>query len=412
MQSINIRNNMIVDNVAADIGGGIMLDDASRVSIINNTVANNYTTGSSENSAIGVPHAAGLASEVNDPLWQAALGPARVDSVGTRTGSNSTLVLDPAITAADLGKNVSGPRIQAGAMILSVTPGVSFLMSRPTTSGGGFQNNVALTIAPPNFANPIALFNNIFWDNDALTLDQFGPGATLVDQGFIDFEVHGTTNNTDTFTPRFSDLTNGLILGPDGVLRPVPPGQGNQSGDPGFIAPFLLELAVSGSRLDPQQAAVTITGQDPPVGLTGDYHLNLTTPVTGGAANNGSFVVDRGARCSNTPFPGPNTGVCAGGGIQAPLGVTSTINPTGGDYDRQVRPTARTGRTGTPWDAGADELPGNSVTLTGVPPGFMPATGRNHGLPAADPERLTYVIQPTRGHGSTGAMPSPGREIL
>ena len=68
---------MIVDNGAADIGGAIMLDDSSNVRIINNTVANNVSTGSSENSAIGVPHAAGLASEGNDPLWQATRGTSR-----------------------------------------------------------------------------------------------------------------------------------------------------------------------------------------------------------------------------------------------------------------------------------------------------------------------------------------------
>ena len=74
----------------------------------------------------------------------------------------------------------------------------------------------------PDFSNPVALFNNIFWNNNAFTLDQFGPGATLVDQGFIDFEIHGTTNNADTFTPRYSDLTNGQILGPNGVQHAVP----------------------------------------------------------------------------------------------------------------------------------------------------------------------------------------------
>jgi hypothetical protein len=102
--AINIRNNQIVDNVAADLGGAIALDDASNVRIINNTVANNVTTGSSESSAIGVPHGAGLTSEANDPLFQATL--------------------------------------PAGA---------------------------------PDFSNPVALFNNVFWNNDAMTLDQFGP---------------------------------------------------------------------------------------------------------------------------------------------------------------------------------------------------------------------------------------------
>ena len=75
----------------------------------------------------------------------------------------------------------------------------------------------------------MALFNNIFWNNDAFTLTSFGPGATLVNQGFIDFEVHGTTNNADTFAPRYSDLTNGQILGPDGVQHAVPAARATSS---------------------------------------------------------------------------------------------------------------------------------------------------------------------------------------
>src|SRR4029077_1028030 len=268
-QAVNIRNNMVVDNGAADLGGAITLDDTANARIINNSVANNVTTASSENSAIDEPHAAGLAAEANEPLFQATLA--------------------------------------AGAL---------------------------------HFSNPTALFNNIFWNNDAMTLSQFGPGATLVDQGFIDFEVRGTTNNADTFTPRYSTLTNGQILGPDGVQRAVPGGQGNRIGeDPLFVTPFTLELTVSGSRLDPQAAAVTITGKDPPVGLGGDYHLQTTSPA-----------VDRGVRCSGTPFPAPGNALApctaTNRGIRAPAGLPSAANATGGgDYDGLYRPQQRTLRT-------------------------------------------------------------------
>jgi hypothetical protein len=288
-QPVNIRNNQIVDNGTADIGGAIALDDAANARIINNTVANNVSTGSSENSKVGEPHAAGLAAEANEPLFQQSL--------------------------------------PAGS---------------------------------PDFSNPTALFNNIFWDNDAMTLDQFGPGATLVDAGFIDFEVHGTGHPSDTFTPRYSTLTNGQILGSDGVQRAVPGGQGNRIGeDPLFVTPFILELAVSGSRLDPQAAAVTITGQDPPVGLGGDYHLQTTSPA-----------VDRGVRCSLTPFPAPANALApcttTNRGPGAPAGLPSAANATGGgDFDGLYRPLQRTNRNRTPWDLGADELPGTQVPLTG-----------------------------------------------
>jgi large repetitive protein len=268
---INIRNNMINNNGAADLGGAATLDDSSNVRLVNNTVANNVSTGSAEDSD-GNPHSAGLASEANDPLFQAML--------------------------------------PAGA---------------------------------PDFSRPAALFNNVFWNNDAFTLSQPGPGATLVDQGFIDFEVRGTGNNNDTFTPRYSDLTNGLSLRPNGVLQPVPAGQGNLIGtDPAFVTPFVNELTVSGSRLDPQTAAVTITGQDPPVGLTGNYHLSTVSPV-----------VDRGVRCSNTPVPA-NLNACGTGAVAAPTGIP-------GDIDGNFRPQQRTLRLTTPWDLGADELPGVPV---------------------------------------------------
>src|SRR5262249_26268973 len=69
---VNIRNNIIADNGAADLGGAIMLDDSANVRIINNTVANNVSTSSSESSD-GKPHSAGLAAEANDPLFQATL---------------------------------------------------------------------------------------------------------------------------------------------------------------------------------------------------------------------------------------------------------------------------------------------------------------------------------------------------
>lgn len=278
-QAINVRNNMIVDNGAADLGGAITLDDSSNVRIINNTVADNVTTASGESSIIGVPHAAGLTSEANHPVFQASLPPGSAD-----------------------------------------------------------------------FSNPRAFFNNIFWNNNAFTLDQFGPGAGLVDQGFIDLEVAGTTNNADTFTPRFSDLTNGQILGPNGVLHPVPAGQGNIGLDPLFVTPFTLELTVSGSRLDPQTAAVTITGADPPVGLTGDYHILAASPV-----------VDRGGGFSNLAVPAPLNQTPTGTFVLAPCsGTTAQSYPA--DFDLQFRPQLRiNARVRTPWDMGADELPGTGT---------------------------------------------------
>jgi hypothetical protein len=354
--AINIRNNQIVDNGAADVGGAIMLDDASNVRIVNNTVANNVTTASAEDSD-GFPHSAGLASEGNDPAFQALLTN-HTETVTTVSGSTTVADTSANLTVADVGKRVSGTRIPAAlnSTILAVTPGVGFIMSRPAASSG----SGSATITAQDFSNPSALFNNIFWNNNAFTLSQPGPGATLVDQGFIDFEVFGTTRAEDTFTPRFSLVTNGLILGPGlpGAQVPLPPNQGNTVGvDPGFVQPFVLELGVTGSRLDPQTAAVTITGADPPVGLTGNYHV----AAAGLAALLASQVIDRGVRCSATPFPVPlnalTSCVTTGRGIEAPSV----------DYDNQARPRLSTVRVLTPWERGADEIaaPGLVLPLAG-----------------------------------------------
>jgi hypothetical protein len=305
---IDVVNNMINNNGAAHVGGAITLDDASNVAIVNNTVANNVSTGSSENSSLTVPTSAGLASEANDPNYQDRLG---------------------------------GP----GA---------------------------------PKFANPVALFNNIFWNNQAFLLSQQGPGATLVSQGFIDFQIEDVTTADPHIyeTARYNLFTNGDVLQDDldadgnATFATMPGGgapivgfptnvanRGNIVGvNPLFIAPFINELTVSGSRLDPQAAAVTITGQDPPVGLTGNYHLQ-----TGLAANQVSGAVDRGVRCANTAVPPPANPLSACPAATPP----ATVAPSN-DIDGQLRPQLRSLRLRTPWDFGADEVPtGGLLTAAG-----------------------------------------------
>ena len=142
---------MIVDNGAADIGGAIMLDDSSNVALVNNTVANNVSTGSSENSR-----------------RQPALG--RAGLRGQR----------PAVPG----------RCSAGTA--------------------------------PKFSNPVALFNNIFWNNEAFTLSQPGPGATLVSPGL--HRLRGPRDRPNpasrsTRTPRYSLLTNGNVAAAGRQLR-------------------------------------------------------------------------------------------------------------------------------------------------------------------------------------------------
>ncbi|HZC73121.1 MAG TPA: IPT/TIG domain-containing protein, partial [Jatrophihabitans sp.] len=67
-QQITITNNTVANNVSAHEGGGIALDDAAFVDIVDNTIAKNITTATAVTSD-GLPAPAGLSTAANsDPL--------------------------------------------------------------------------------------------------------------------------------------------------------------------------------------------------------------------------------------------------------------------------------------------------------------------------------------------------------
>jgi len=77
--TINILNNMIVNNVSGFAGGGIALQDAARVNVINNTLANNDSTASGANAfggagfTLSTPRGAGVVSRFHSTLLENAL---------------------------------------------------------------------------------------------------------------------------------------------------------------------------------------------------------------------------------------------------------------------------------------------------------------------------------------------------
>jgi hypothetical protein len=71
---MNVTNNAIVNNVSAHEGGGVALDDATNVRLVNNTVMKNITTATAATSD-GNPAPAGLSSGANSDLLQATLPP-------------------------------------------------------------------------------------------------------------------------------------------------------------------------------------------------------------------------------------------------------------------------------------------------------------------------------------------------
>jgi hypothetical protein len=138
------------------------------------------------------------------------------------------------------------------------------------------------------------------------------------------------------------------VLQADRSITAIPGAASNVVGvDPLFVNPLGTQFAVAPSRLDAQRASVTITAIDPPVGIQSNYHLQTTQAAASGA-------IDRGVPCSNTPIPAlPVAGLlgCAAPNIAAPLD----------DVDGQKRPQTKVFLRAlrTPWDLGADEVPGN-----------------------------------------------------
>jgi hypothetical protein len=294
--TVDIDRNLIAANNSGDDGGGIFVMNAhkERINIRNNMIVDN------------------LAADLGGGL-----------------------LLDDSSNVAVINNTVANNATSASAQGTDDLPHGAGLASHANSAL--FQ----ATSPGKTFSDPVALFNNIFWHNEAFTLSSHGVGATLVSHGFMDFEVQGTTTPA-TFTPRYSLLSAAY----------GPPAQGNVVNvDPLFVAPTTLQFAVAGSRLDPQTAAVSITGWDPPVGLAGNYHLQTAL-----AANQLSGAVDRGVRCSDAAVPAPPVppanplAACSPTGISAPIGLNA-------DIDGQLRPQLRTLRVRTPWDLGADEVP-------------------------------------------------------
>ena len=264
---IRFANNMVVNNMATDTGGGIALDDALNVEIVNNTLARNVSTATAEDAdrtscsppEFGTcPHGAGLVSE-----------------------RHSQALLDTAITP----------------------------QTKPPYCTGTVN-------CSDNFTNP-ALFNNVFWQNEAFYLsgsaDLFDGGLTSA--GYIDYDVLAPA--TGHFHATSSDCTAASVhCASGGADR-------NVFTDPQFVQQVSTEFDALAFAGDP--SFITIIIRSTPDDPQGNYHVPAGSPVV-------------------------NAGTNAAGGVAAPCD----------DFDGDGRPN------GALWDIGADEQPG--AGLCGVTP--------------------------------------------
>jgi parallel beta-helix repeat protein len=329
-----ITDNRIMFNSAFDEGGGILVggelgiggpngNGSGRVDIERNLIEQNLSN--DDGGGIQVLNALTFRVEIRTNLL--------VNNVATDAGGGVSI--DDSSNVRVINNTVARNRTTATAEDSDGHPHGAGLVAHPFTAA--FQST--LPAGSPTFPNPV-MFNNIFWENRAFTYDPTLPAEDqLVDQGVIDLEViHPGTPSA--FSPRWSLLTQQY-----GTPHPS-----NRIGEnPLFVNPFeTIVRVLPGATVGPVGATqVLIEPPDVPPDVPGDYHIQAASPA-----------IDRGVRCSNTPFPAPLTALsaCTGSAVEAPSGL-------GADIDRQYRPQLRTLRVLTPWDLGADELTGVPVVL-------------------------------------------------
>jgi hypothetical protein len=164
--TLTITNNMIVNNAAGYLGGGIALHDVTNASIINNTIANNDSTGTAAlafkaGASDSTPQAAGIVSEAHSDLLAAASGQTFSNPVlrnniiwsnrsfYTTNGGAGGLLTNPAGPVWDLAVvGTAGQLSPENSILTSLTPpdGATYTgngnMSSNPAFVGGYLNQI------------------------------------------------------------------------------------------------------------------------------------------------------------------------------------------------------------------------------------------------------------------------------
>ena len=216
---IDVFNNMIVNNTAGWVGGGIYLEDAAKVRIVHNTISNNSSTATGASALLAV----GL----NQPTVPTGAGV--VGGVHTAGLANVS------------GQTYANPLLQNNI----IWHNASF----------GYQAN-------PNdplvglFPDPASPAGYSYWDLQVFNSIIEGPNPGAV-----------------ALNPANCVLTS--LTGPDNVNYT---GNGNIAQDPLFVEDFIYTLQ---SASAPGEGGNTVQVSFTPIGPRGDYHLQEGSLVRG-----------------------------------------------------------------------------------------------------------------------------------
>ena len=254
--SIDILDNLIINNSSGDMGGGIALDDTVKARIIGNTIAYNDSTATSSDSFGG-------ACTENSPIGQVCPS---AEAIGGLTTS---------IPA------VAGIASQAHTALLrqvmtTPTSGANAAYCRST---GGHTNEAICA----RFSNP-SLINDIIWRNrifywSASANNNLGALLVPANRTYWDLAVYDAANQTPgapsctpatCMSPTYSILTDGVGATASGT---------NKIGtDPLFLSTYVnvYQATSKGAALG-NFVVATFT----PNGIIGDYHIASGSPATG-----------------------------------------------------------------------------------------------------------------------------------
>ena len=217
--TIRIYNNLIVNNSAADAGGGISLDDTARAFIYHNTIACNDSTGTGVDTF-------GPGANENNPL------------------PNST----PQV--AGISSNVHSAGLQEAF-------------------GDGFEQT---------FSNPV-LRKNILWQNrsfywDTAANDGWGGLADNPDGLYWDLGVYNTLT-PQVLDPRDCVLSELSARAPDGTVIGFYDAS-NTTSDPLFVEQY---FNVHTSTAIENAFGALVIDTFAPLGMLGDYHIQDLSPA-------------------------------------------------------------------------------------------------------------------------------------
>ncbi|HEV7204220.1 MAG TPA: IPT/TIG domain-containing protein [Jatrophihabitans sp.] len=235
-ETIAITNNTVANNVSAHEGGGIALDDAAFVNIVNDTVTRNLTTATAVTSD-GTPAPAGLSTAANsDPLQARLCSNSRVRNADARTVaactapfSNPTLTYDvfwenragtfdggtvSGITAGDANFWDMGVADTPGAVLAPTNSLLQTPTSQPAPGGSGNTTDLA-----PRFVDSYDVTVNILASRSYPAFRQSAIVAQILPPSLMG-NYHLGTGSPARGTPSATRLANIPAADIDGNPRP------------------------------------------------------------------------------------------------------------------------------------------------------------------------------------------------